>query len=65
MLQRYNSDIPMCELVFKTTLFWVQAHDIPVRYMNKRVAEEICDIVGEVQKSTRAVDDDGGLFIQV
>lgn len=55
----------MCELVFKTTLFWVQAHDIPVRYMNKRVAEEICDIVGEVQKSTRAVDDDGGLFIQV
>ena len=31
MLQRYNSDIPMRELVFKTTLLWVQVHDIPVR----------------------------------
>lgn len=65
MLQRYNSDVFVRELIFKTTLFWVQVHDIPVRYMNRRVAEEICDIVGDVQKSVGAVDDDGGLFIRV
>ena len=65
MLQRYNSDVSVRELIFKTTLFWVQVHDIPVRYMNRRVAEEICDIVGEVQKSVGAVDDDGGFFIRV
>ena len=29
------------------------------------MAEDICEIVGEVQKSARAVDDDGGLFIRV
>ena len=29
------------------------------------MAEDICEIVGEVQKSTGAVDDDRGLFIRV
>ena len=29
------------------------------------MAEDICEIVGEVQKSARAVDDDSGLFIRV
>ena len=65
MLQRYNSDVPVRELIFKTTLFWVQVHDIPIRYMNRRVAEDICKIVGEVQKSAGAMDDDGGLFIRI
>nr|XP_023911268.1 uncharacterized protein At4g02000-like [Quercus suber] len=65
MLQRYNSDVPVRDLIFKTTLFWVQVHDIPVRYMNRRVAEDICEVVGEVQKSAGAVNDDGGLFIRV
>jgi len=31
--------------------------------MNRRLAEDICEVVGEVRKSTGAVDDDGGLFI--
>ena len=35
MLQRYNSDVPICDLIFKTTLFWVQVHNILVRYMNR------------------------------
>ena len=33
--------------------------------MNTKVVEGICDIVGEVQKSTKVVDDDGGYFIWV
>ena len=65
MLQRYNSDIPVRDLVFKTTLFWVQVHDIPVRFMTRKVAEEICDTIGEVQKSIGAIDDEGGHFIRV
>lgn len=65
MLQRYNSNTPVCDLVFKTTLFWVQVHDIPVRFMTRAVAKEICDTIGEVQKSTREVDEEGGHFIKV
>lgn len=65
MLQRYNSNTPVCDLVFKTTLFWVQVHDIPVHFMTRAVAKEICDTIGEVQKSTREVDKEGGHFIKV
>lgn len=52
MLQRYNSDTPVRDLVFKKTLFWVQVHDILVRFMMRVVAEEICDTIREVQKLT-------------
>ncbi|KAK9989616.1 hypothetical protein SO802_029855 [Lithocarpus litseifolius] len=65
MLQRYNTDCPVRDLEFTKTTFWVQVHDIPIRYMTKEVAENICDIVGEVQKSADAVSDEGGHFIRV
>lgn len=65
MLQRYNSDTPIRDMVFKTTLFWVQVHDIPMRFMTRAVAKEICDTIGDVQKSTGAVDEEGGHFIRV
>uniref|UniRef100_A0A7N2MQN8 DUF4283 domain-containing protein n=1 Tax=Quercus lobata TaxID=97700 RepID=A0A7N2MQN8_QUELO len=47
MLQRYNSDIPVRDLVFKTMLFWVQVHDILVCFMMREVIEEICDTISE------------------
>ena len=65
MLQRYNTDCSVRDLVFSKTLFWVQVHDIPIWYMTKEVAENIYDIVGEVQKSASAVTDEGGHFIRV
>ena len=43
----------------------MQVHNILVRFMNTKVAEGICDIVGKMQKSTKVVDDDGGYFIRV
>ena len=65
MLQRYSTDSPVHDLVFSKTLFWVQVHDIPIRYMTKEVAENIYDIVGEVQKSAGVVTNEGGHFIRV
>ena len=55
----------MWDLVFKTTLFWVQVHNILVCFMKRPVAEEICDTIGEVQKLMGAVDKEGGNFIRV
>ena len=46
-------------------IFWVQVHDIPIQYMTKEVAENICDIIGEVQKSVDAITNEGGHFIRV
>ncbi|KAK7815075.1 hypothetical protein CFP56_002053 [Quercus suber] len=42
-----------------------KVHDIPIRYMTKEVAENICDIVEEVQKSAGVVIDVGRHFIRV
>ena len=65
MLQRYDTDILVRDLVFTKALFWVQVHNILVRFMNTKVAEGICDIVDEIQKSTKVVDDDGIYFMRV
>ena len=65
MLKRYNLDILVRDLVFKTTLFWVQVHNILVHFKTRKVAEEICDTIREVQKSMGAVDEEGGHFIRV
>ena len=65
MLQRYTTNGPIRELDFTKTLFWVQVHDIPIRYMTMEVVENICEIVGEVQKSAKAVNEEGGYFVCV
>jgi len=36
-----------------------------MRFMTKKVAESLCETVGEVQKLIGAVDDEGGHFIRV
>ena len=53
------------DLEFNHTTFWVQVHDILLRYMAKEVAESICDIVGVVCQSIRGVEEDGGRFMHV
>ncbi|KAK7820139.1 hypothetical protein CFP56_039195 [Quercus suber] len=65
MMQRYSTDYLVHDVIFSKTLFWVQVHDIPIRFMTKEVVENICDIVGEVQKSAGAITDEGGHFIWV
>ena len=65
MLQRYNSDSLVQDLDFTKTLFWVQVHDIPIRYLTKEVAENICETIGEVHKSAGAVTEEDGHFIRV
>ena len=66
MLQhRYNIDCLVRDLVFSNTIFWVQVHDIPIRYMTKQVAKNICDTIGEAQKFAGAITDEGGHFIRV
>ena len=48
ILQFYNKTLPLRDLVFRESLFWVQVHDIPITYMNQATAEELCSVIGEV-----------------
>lgn len=40
--------MPVKALEFSKVLVWVQVHDIPVRFMNRKVAEGLCKVVGLV-----------------
>ena len=48
VLQRCDKDTPVEDLMFNCTSFWVQVHDIPIRFMNQKVAEGICSTIGTV-----------------
>ena len=65
VLQRFENNSPVCDLSFTRTAIWVQIHDIPFRYMNRRVAEEICDMVGVVDCTTFTDEMEGGNFMCV
>ena len=59
VLQRYDEDMLVEELQF-----WVQVHDIPVRFMNQKMAEGICSNVGMVFKKFET-EGEGGSFMRV
>ena len=44
---------------------WVQVHDIPISYLNREVAEELCEAIGVVDRNSKDEEVDGGSFIRV
>jgi len=50
ILQRYEIDTLIHDPVFDKVSLWVQVHDILVRYLNQGVVEDLCNVVGEVDK---------------
>ena len=48
ILQVYNKTLPLRDLVFRESLFWVQVHDIPIAYKNQAMVEELCSVISEV-----------------
>ena len=65
VLQTFEEFSKLKDLVFDKALFWAQVHDIPVRFMSKKVAKSICETIREVRRSPKSADDDGGNFIRV
>ena len=61
-MQRYMNDTLAKDLAFDKVPFWVQVHNIPISFQTKKVAEKLCETVGEIQRSNGAMDDDGGNF---
>ena len=48
--------MPIQDLDFSRATFWVQVHNIPIRYITKKVAERIYETVGKVHKSIGEVN---------
>ena len=47
---------------FDEVAVWVQVHDIPIRFMSQGVAEELCEVIGVVNKDTEDSETDKGSF---
>ena len=65
LIKKYDYSIPVRELVFEQESLWVQVHDIPFRYLSRRVAEELCEAVGVVNKNSSDVKVDKGCVMRV
>ena len=59
VFQRYNNNIQVRDLDFGRVPFWVQVYDIPISFMNKKVAEGLCSGIGEVCSSDFSVMEGG------
>ena len=65
ILQRYEIDTLITDLLFDKVSLWVQVHDIPVHYLNRDVAKKLCELVDEVDRTLEILEVEGGSFIRV
>ena len=65
VMERYDTNSSVDELKLDRTSFWVQVHSLPIKFMNVRAAEKICEVLGRVIPTTNPRESEGGNFIQV
>ena len=65
LIQRYDKKVPIRELKFNQVALWIQIHDIPAVFMTHEVAEELCENVGMVDRTTNLSNMVGGSFMRV
>ena len=65
VISRYNNSIVVNISDMTTVSFWVQVHDIPMCFRNKKVVKQICEAMGTVLRPENPNDCDGGSFIRV
>ena len=65
VVSRYENETEMVSSNFNTVSFWIQIHDIPLRFRNRGVAEKICVPLGTIMQTKNPNDWDGGSFIRI
>ena len=65
VLERYDGSIPVGELRFDTTSFWVQIHDLPFSYLNVETTLSLGKSLGVVSKPKDKNEMRGRKFMRV
>ena len=65
VFERYDGSVPIQELKFCTTSFWVQIHDLPYSYLNIETALSLGDSLGMVMKPKDTSEMVEGSFMRV
>ena len=65
VLQWYDREVSIRALKFNTIPVRIQVHDILMRFLNHKVAEELCEVAGSVCREEDINEMDGGSFMRV
>ena len=65
VLSRHEHSTPINAVNMTMVSFWVQVHDIPLRFRNREVGEKICENIGMIIQTENPQDCDGGSFIRI
>ena len=65
VLQVFDGTKEVRDMNFELATFWVQVHDLPLRFRNRKVAEQLCDAIGTVKRGEENSDKGGGRFVRV
>ena len=65
ILQKYDGVSKVKDLDFDSTLFWIQLHSLPVKFITTTVAKMLCEPAGQVLKLPNAKTEECGGFMRV
>lgn len=65
VLQRLDNVIPIHDMALNTVSLQVQVHNIPISFLSRGVAEDLCDVMGIVDCNTSDVEVNRGSLFRV
>ena len=63
VLQRYDRETDVADMEFNKVTFWVQVHDLLVKFQTRRIAEQLCEAIGTVNVVTNEEETEGENFM--
>ena len=64
VLQRYEKETDLGDVVFCKVTFWVQVHDLPIRFQTRKIVEQLCEVAGKVHIGTDEAETEGDNFLK-
>lgn len=65
VMERYDTNSSIDDLTLDRTTFWLQVHGLPIKFINEKVVEKICEVLGKVIPTANPNESEGGNFIRV
>ena len=65
VLQWYGEETNVGDMEFSKMTFWVQVHDLPIKFRTRKIVEQLCEVIGTVTKGTDEEETEGDNFMRV
>ena len=65
VLQPFGKETNVSDMEFSKVTFWVQVHNLPIRFRTRKIAEQLCELIGTVTKGIDEEETEGENFMRV